>query len=121
MTDRGRDGLAELAEELRRFAKEREWEQFHSPKNLSMALSVEVAELAEHFQWLSQEESRQVAGEQRAEVADEIGDVLIYLTRLSDILGIDPVASALGKVEKNRERYPVEKSKGKAKKYTHLA
>ena len=106
--------MAELTEELRRFASEREWEPFHSPKNLSMALSVEVAELAEHFQWLSQEESRNIAGEEREEVADEIGDVLIYLTRISDILDIDPVASALRKVEKNRVKYPVEKSRGKA-------
>ena len=108
--------MAELTEKLRRFAVERDWEPFHSPKNLSMALSVEVAELAEHFQWLSQEESRNVAGEEREEVAEEIGDVLIYLTRLSDTLGIDPVASALRKVEKNRLKYPVEKSRGRATK-----
>ena len=112
--------MAELTMELRRFAEEREWEQFHSPKNLSMALSVEVAELTEHFQWLSQEESRNLDREGREEVADEIGDVLIYLARLSDTLGIDPVAAARRKVEKNREKYPVEKSRGKARKYTHL-
>ena len=120
MTGKRGDGMDELTAELRRFAEEREWEQFHSPKNLSMALGVEVAELAEHFQWLSQEESRNLAGEEREEVADEIGDVLIYLARLSDILDIDPVDSALRKVEKNREKYPVEKSKGKANKYTRL-
>ena len=119
MTSKGEDGMAELAVELRRFAKEREWEQFHSPKNLSMALSVEVAELVEHFQWLRQEESRNIAGEKREEVAEEIGDVLIYLTRLSDILGIDPVASALRKIEKNREKYPVKESRGKATKDAH--
>jgi NTP pyrophosphatase (non-canonical NTP hydrolase) len=107
--------MSELNEKLRRFAREREWEQFHSPKNLSMALSVEVSELAEHFQWLSQEESRNISGEAREEVAEEIGDVLIYLTRLSDTLGIDPVASALRKVEKNRDKYPVDKARGKAK------
>ena len=113
--------MAGLAAELRRFAEEREWDQFHSPKNLSMALSVEVAELVEHFQWLSQEESRNIAGEKREEVAEEIGDVLIYLARLSDTLGIDPVASALRKIEKNRGKYPVEKSRGNAKKYTRLS
>ena len=112
--------MAELTEELRRFAAEREWEPFHSPKNLSMALSVEVAELAEHFQWLSQEESRCIVGEEREEVADEIGYLLISLTRLSDSLGIGPGAAARRKVGKNREKDPVDKSRGKARKYTRL-
>lgn len=108
--------MEELTRELREFACERDWEQFHSPKNLAMALSVEAAEIVEHFQWLTQEESLNLNPEKLAEISDEVGDVLIYLTRLADRLGIDPLQAAMQKVEKNREKYPAVAVKGSATK-----
>jgi NTP pyrophosphatase (non-canonical NTP hydrolase) len=102
---------------IRAFNKERDWEQFHSPKNLTMALSVEVAELAEHFQWLDQKQSASPGPSRKAEIKDEIGDILIYLVNLADKLDIDPVQAALDKIEKNRKKYPVELSRGSAAKY----
>ena len=98
--------LQDLALELRRFAGERNWDVYHSPKNLASALIVEAAELLEHFQWLSQEESRNLSPATKAEVAHEIADVLIYLTRLSDQLGIDMLAAASEKMVLNARKYP---------------
>ena len=109
-----------LIERIRKFIRERDWEQFHSPKNLVMALSVEIAEIMEHFQWLTIEESRKLSPAKMAEVKDEIGDVLVYLIRLCDELGIDPIKAANDKMLKNAEKYPIEKAKGSAKKYTEL-
>ena len=109
--------MQELIEQIRHFIRERDWEQFHSPKNLIMALNVEVAEIMEHFQWLTTEESRKLPESKFAEVKDEIGDVFVYLIRLCDELGIDLVEAANSKMEKNAEKYPVEKAKGNAKKY----
>jgi dCTP diphosphatase len=103
---------------LRRFARARDWEQFHSPKNLAMALAVEVAEIAEHFQWLTEDGSDKLPEHKRAQVKDEIGDVLIYLVRLADRLGLDPLQAALDKLEKNEKRYPAAKVKGKSLKYS---
>jgi dCTP diphosphatase len=111
-------GLDDLRNAIGVFIAERDWEQFHSPKNLAMALSVEVAEIVEHFQWLTEEQSNSLPPEKLAEVREEIGDVMIYLTELADKLGIDPVDSAKSKVETNRRKYPVELVKGKASKYT---
>ncbi len=109
-------------EDLRRaigaFIAERDWEQFHSPKNLAMALSVEVAEIVEHFQWLTEEQSRKLPPEKLAEIREEIGDVMIYLTELADKLGIDPVEAAKAKVEINKQKYPADLVKGNASKYT---
>ena len=110
--------LADLAGRLSEFARERDWEQFHSPKNLVMALSVEAAELLEEFQWLTEEQSSHIEPERLARVRDEVGDVLIYLTRLSDRLGIDPLAAAYQKLEKNQGKYPAALVRGKSKKYT---
>lgn len=110
----------ELTNRLREFAEERDWGQFHSPKNLAMALTVETAELLEEFQWLTEEHSRQPDQERLKRIKDEIGDVMIYLVLLSDHLGIDPLMSALEKIEKNRTKYPVDKAKGSANKYTDL-
>jgi dCTP diphosphatase len=107
-----------LVEELELFVAERDWEQFHSPKNLAMALSVEVAEVVEHFQWLTEEQSRNLPPEKLAEVREEIGDVMIYLTELAEKLGIDPVEAAKAKVEINSKKYPANLVKGKASKYT---
>src|ERR687893_461681 len=110
--------MNELRNAIRGFIEERDWEQFHSPKNLAMALSVEVAEIVEHFQWLTEEQSRKLPPEKLAEVREEIGDVMIYLTELADKLGIDPVEAAKAKVAINRQKYPAELVKGKAAKYT---
>jgi dCTP diphosphatase len=107
-----------LIEKLREFARERDWEQFHSPKNLSMALAVEIAEILEHFQWLTQEESRNLKPEVKKKVREEIGDVQIYLARLADQLGISPLEAALEKLEINRVKYPPEKARGKTTKST---
>lgn len=105
---------------LRRFAEERDWAQFHSPKNLAVSLSIEAAEVLEHFQWLTDEQSRQLDEAQRAEVAREIADVLLYLLQLSDKLGIDPLAAAQEKLVLNAEKYPADKARGKSRKYTEF-
>ena len=107
--------LTDLAATLQRFADERDWEQFHSPKNLVMALGVEVAELAEHFQWLTQQQSLQMAPEQKKAVGEEMADVLIYLVRMADRLDIDLLAEAEKKVACNALKYPVAQSKGCSK------
>jgi NTP pyrophosphatase (non-canonical NTP hydrolase) len=112
--------LDALRDALRRFAAARDWEQFHTPKNLAMALSVEAAELLEHFQWLTVEQSARLDARRKRAVADEIADVLLYLTRLADVLGIDPVAAARRKMRINARNYPVRRAKGHARKYSEL-
>ena len=112
--------MEELKHKLRKFADARDWDQFHSPKNLAMALSVEASEIVETFQWLTEEESYNLTGDRLENIKNEIGDVLIYLIRLSDKLGIDPLAAANEKNEINKEKYPAQKVKGSAKKYTEL-
>lgn len=107
--------MKKLIKDLRDFAKERDWLQFHSPKNLAMALSAEVAEIVEIFQWLTQAESKDLA--LRATLQEEIGDVQIYLINLADKFGLDPMECARLKLEINKKKYPAEKVKGKAKKY----
>lgn len=99
--------LTDLRNALRDFCAARDWHRYHTPKNLVMALSVEAAELVEHFQWSTPEESLALGAEKHAEVADEIADVLIYLTELADVLGIDPIAAAREKIVKNARKYPV--------------
>src|ERR671916_1419291 len=113
--------MEDLKAAIRAFTEERDWGQFHSPKNLAMALSVEVAEVVEHFQWLTEEHSRDLPPEKLAEVREEIGDVMIYLTELAEKLGIDPVEAARAKVEINSKKYPADLVKGKASKYTEDA
>ena len=103
---------------LRQFAAERDWDQFHSPKNLSMALAVEAAELMEHFQWLTEAESQALAPDKLAQVGEEVADVLLYLLRLCDKLGIDPVQAARQKLDVNRDKYPPDEARGRADKYT---
>ena len=110
--------MEELMRKLREFAAERDWEQFHSPKNLSMALAVEVAEIIELFQWLTEEQTRRLDPGTLRKVREEIGDVQIYLVRLADRLGISPLEAALDKLEINRQKYPPEKSRGNATKST---
>jgi NTP pyrophosphatase (non-canonical NTP hydrolase) len=113
--------LEELTARLRAFAVERDWEQFHAPKNLAMALAVEAAELMEHFQWLSEAQSAALPDAVRREVATELADVFIYTVRLADRLGIDLEPAVEAKILVNAKRYPVEKSRGSVKKYTELA
>ncbi len=112
--------MDKLIEQIRNFNKERDWEQYHTPKNLSMALMVEAGELAEHFQWLTQNQSKTLNNETLEKVREEIGDVLIYLLNIADKLGIDPIAAAKEKILKNANKYPVNQIKGKAAKYTDL-
>ncbi|MBI2751812.1 MAG: nucleotide pyrophosphohydrolase [Burkholderiales bacterium] len=112
--------LQALIESLRTFARERDWGQFHAPKNLACALSVEAAELLEHFQWLTEEQSRAIAGDKKAEVAAEAADVFLYLLQFCDQLGIDLTAAAQAKLERNREKYPVDVARGSSAKYTEL-
>ncbi|MDW7760697.1 MAG: nucleotide pyrophosphohydrolase [Acidobacteriota bacterium] len=110
--------MDDLIAKLRAFAAERDWDQFHSPKNLAMALAVEAAELLEHFQWLTEEESRTLDPERLAKVREEIGDVQLYLARLADKLGLSPIDAARDKLEINRRKYPPEKARGNAVKST---
>ncbi len=105
---------------LRRFSAERDWDQYHSPKNLASALVVEAGELLEHFQWLTEAQSRQLSQEQCDRVSLEMGDVLIYLVMLADKLGIDLIDAATRKVAINADKYPVAKAKGTATKSTDL-
>jgi NTP pyrophosphatase (non-canonical NTP hydrolase) len=112
--------LEGLRDELREFARERDWEQFHSPKNLAMALAVESAELLEVFQWLTESQSRAPEPAARAAAAEEIADVLLYLVRIADQLGIDPVDAARRKLAANARKYPADKARGNARKYDEL-
>ena len=110
--------LEALKLRLREFAAERDWQQFHSPKNLAMALIVEAAELVEHFQWLSESESEDLSPQRRQQVAHELADILVYLVRLADRLDIDLLRSVDEKLKLNAEKYPAERVRGSAKKYT---
>lgn len=112
--------LSDLTAELRRFAKERDWDQFHSPKNLAAALSVEAGEVLEHFQWLTEAQSRDLPADKRAQIELELADVLLYLLRLSDQLDIDLLDAANRKIKINAEKYPPDRARGSAKKYSEL-
>jgi dCTP diphosphatase len=112
--------LENLREQLRAFAAARDWNQFHSPKNLAMALSAEAGELLEVFQWLTEAQSRSLPPDAQAAASEEVADVLLYLIRLSDELGIDLIAAAQRKLLANAEKYPVAKARGSSKKYTEL-
>jgi len=112
--------LNDLKQRLRDFAEARDWNQFHSPKNLTMALSAEVAEIVEHFQWLTEEQSKTLPKDKLAEVETELADTLIYLIRLADKLDINLLKAAKNKIDINEQKYPIDKAKGNAKKYTEL-
>ena len=112
------DSLDDLTRRMREFARIRDWDQFHSPKNLSMALSGEVAEIIEHFQWLTEEQSKNLPADKLAEVASELADTLIYLIRLADKLEIDLLSAVNDKIKVNEQRYPVDRVKGSSRKYT---
>jgi dCTP diphosphatase len=114
------DPLGALRAQLRRFVEERDWDQFHTPKNLAMALVAEAGELVEQFQWLTPEQSAELPDHTRAEVELEIADVLLFLLRLCDKLGIDPIEAGGKKLELNARKYPVAKARGNATKYDKL-
>lgn len=114
------DDLKQVAIRLRQFADERDWDQYHSPKNLSMALIVEAAELVEHFQWLTEAESQTLAPDKLNQVAEELADIQIYLVRIADKLGVDLPEAVDRKIQSNAEKYPVEKVRGSAKKYNEF-
>ncbi|MEW6714916.1 MAG: nucleotide pyrophosphohydrolase [Nitrospirota bacterium] len=111
--------LPDIQKKLRKFAEERNWDQFHSPKNLSMALAAEAAELLEIFQWLTEEQSKDIDNSEKeiAQVKEEIADVFIYLVRLADKLNIDIEKEVLAKIALNKKKYPVDLSKDNAVKY----
>jgi len=114
------DKLEEIKLKLREFSKERDWDQFHSPKNFSMALIVECAELVEHFQWLTDEQSKRLPKNTLDEVSLEMADIMIYLIRLADKLDVDLLKTIERKMELNAIKYPVENSKGMTTKYNKL-
>ena len=114
--------LAEIKSRVLAFARERDWEQFHAPKNLSMALAAETAELMEHFLWATPEQSREIALDpaKRARIAEELADVVIYAFEFANATGLDVAASIEAKMAANALKYPVEKARGRADKYTDL-
>lgn len=112
------DSLVELRQKIDAFVNERDWAQFHSPKNLAMAMIVEAAELVEHFQWDTIQESYDLSAEKRQEVAKELADTFVYLLRLAEVTGIDLIQAANDKIALNAIKYPVEKAKGSNAKYT---
>lgn len=122
MTDRETFDLEALQMRIRAFVAERDWAQFHTPKNLATALVCEAAELVEIFQWLTPEASMRVMDDEitATEVRDELADVLVYVLRMSDVLGVDLQRAVAEKLEKNARKYPVDASKGSAEKYTRL-
>jgi len=109
--------LAQLRDRMRVFVAERDWEKFHSPKNLSMALSVEAAELVEIFQWLTEAESAVLDSVRRARVEAELADILVYLVRIADRLDVDLLQAASRKLEENARKYPADRVRGQARKY----
>ncbi|MBU0666625.1 MAG: nucleotide pyrophosphohydrolase [Nanoarchaeota archaeon] len=112
--------LEEIRKKVVEFRKERNWEQFHNPKDLALSLSLEASEVLEIFQWKrTLEEIKETAKEKKEELSEEMADVLLYLVNLADITGIDLKESALKKIEKNAKKYPVKKCRGKSDKYTH--
>jgi len=114
--------IAEIKARVLAFARERDWEQFHAPKNLSMALAGEAAELMEHFLWATPEASRAVAADaaKRQKIAEELADVVIYALEFANVTGLDVAAAVEAKMAANARKYPVEKARGRAEKYTEL-
>lgn len=112
------DSLQELRNKINDFVTARDWDQFHSPKNLAMAMIVEAAELVEHFQWNTLEESRELTPEKREAVSHELADTFVYLLRIAEVLEIDLIEAANQKIILNGQKYPVDKVKGSNKKYT---
>jgi len=114
------DKIEKLKERIRSFRDARDWKQFHNPKDMAISISIEAAELLEEFQWRDSASVEKKVKEERHKIEDEMADIYIYLLELSDILGIDLVEAAKKKMAKNEIKYPVDKAKGNAKKYTEL-
>ncbi len=112
------DSLDDLRTRINTFVQERDWEQFHSPKNLAMAMIVEAAELVEHFQWNTIEQSYQLSAEKREQVSHELADTFVYLLRIAEVTGVDLIAATNAKIDLNAKKYPVEKVRGSNAKYT---
>ena len=110
----------EITEKIRQFRDEREWMQFHDPKNMAISIMLEASELLEHFQWKTQKEVEGYINDHKAEVRDEIADIAMYLFELADNLGVDLIDAMETKLKKNEQKYPVEKAKGRHTKYTNL-
>ena len=112
------DSLIELRTRINTFVEERDWAQFHSPKNLAMAMIVEAGEVVEHFQWMTEQESLNLNAETKEQVGQELSDTFVYLLRIAEVCGIDLIDSANKKIDLNAKKYPVEKVKGSNAKYT---
>lgn len=112
------DSLLALIGRINSFVEERDWVQFHSPKNLAMAMIVEAGEVVEHFQWMSEQESRNLDEATKEKVGQELSDTLVYLLRIAEVCGIDLIEAANKKIDLNAQKYPVEKCKGSNAKYT---
>ncbi|MEZ0288989.1 MAG: nucleotide pyrophosphohydrolase [Methylophilus sp.] len=112
------DSLDELRAKVNAFVKERDWEQFHTPKNLAMAMIVEAAEVVEHFQWDTPEASATLSAERKTEIGHELADTFVYLLRIAEVCGIDLITAANAKIALNARKYPVKKAKGSNAKYT---
>ena len=111
--------LQDLKEKMADFVRERDWEQFHTPKNLSMSIAIEAGELMEHFQWLTVEQSKNLSPSALQDIGEELADIVIYALSLANTLGLDMADTVLAKMEKNIRKYPSEQVRGKAHKYTY--
>jgi dCTP diphosphatase len=112
------DSIDDLRLRVNTFVEERDWAQFHSPKNLAMAMIVEAGEVVEHFQWMTEDESRSLDAQTKEQVGQELSDTLVYLLRIAEVCGIDLIEAANKKIDLNAQKYPVEKCKGSNAKYT---
>ncbi|MDD2932533.1 MAG: nucleotide pyrophosphohydrolase [Methylotenera sp.] len=112
------DSLDALRARVNNFVAERDWAQFHSPKNLAMAMIVEAGEVVEHFQWMTEQQSRHLDEQTKEQVGQELSDTLVYLLRIAEVCGIDLIEAANKKIDINAQKYPVEKCKGSNAKYT---
>ena len=113
------DSLDALRARVNNFVTERDWAQFHSPKNLAMAMIVEAGEVVEHFQWMTEQESRQLDAQTKEQIGQELSDTLVYLLRIAEVCGIDLIEAANKKIDLNAQKYPVDKCKGSNAKYTN--
>ncbi len=111
--------LSDLKERMAAFVRERDWEQFHTPKNISMSIAIEAAELMEHFQWLTVEQSKKLDADALQDIGEELADIVIYSLSMANFLQIDLAETVLAKMDKNIRKYPIEKVRGKAHKYTY--
>ena len=112
------DSLKELRARVNAFVEDRDWAQFHSPKNLSMAMIVEAGEVVEHFQWMTEQESLNLNAETKEQVGQELSDTFVYLLRIAEVCGIDLLDAANKKIDINAKKYPLEKVRGSNAKYT---